>query len=351
MMGGQNCHAEITFDDGVVWLARFRLAKVSSPPPPARDYILRSEVATMVFMRTRTRVQVPKVFDWSAESDPDNDVGLGYILMEKLQGKPLDWQTLTAQQKETVMQQLADLFLELEKHPFERIGSLMPSRSGDTDFEVQGIAHHSTFNMTEQSGQPLGPFASSAEVARALVEYYLDMIASGEVGSQYLDDVFLAHRFRLDIIDRIWEGRRRQERFYLKHPDDKGNHILADEEFNIVGVIDWEWTRTVSKEEAFSSPCMMWPVARFYEGSNELSADEVRFADMFRARGRHDLAACVVQGRQVQRFYFALGPSSGAHGSRETFMDLFAGLRRAFGFEEEAWGGWRARALKQRGSD
>jgi hypothetical protein len=51
-MGGQNCHAPVIFDDGVTWLARFRLVKVSSPPVEPRDYILRSEVATMVFLRT-----------------------------------------------------------------------------------------------------------------------------------------------------------------------------------------------------------------------------------------------------------------------------------------------------------
>ncbi|EJP67506.1 hypothetical protein HC256_009227 [Beauveria bassiana] len=32
MMGGQNCHAEIMFKDGVVWLARFRLSSPTSPP-------------------------------------------------------------------------------------------------------------------------------------------------------------------------------------------------------------------------------------------------------------------------------------------------------------------------------
>ena len=79
----------------MIWLARFRLAKVSSPPLAARDYILRSEVATMMFLHTRTGVPVPKVFDWSAESDPENDVGLGYILMEKLHGTPLNWQRAT----------------------------------------------------------------------------------------------------------------------------------------------------------------------------------------------------------------------------------------------------------------
>ncbi|AEO65291.1 uncharacterized protein THITE_2112141 [Thermothielavioides terrestris NRRL 8126] len=351
MMGGQNCHAEITFDDGATWLARFRLARVSSPPLEVRDYILRSEVATMLFLHSQTRVPVPKVIDWATESDPENDVGPGYILMEKVKGKPLDWQSLTAGQKDQVMEQLVDIFLEIEKHPFDRIGSLMPPASGSTGFEIQGIAHHSLFNMAERGGRPLGPFDSSAGAARAIVETYLDMIENGEICAEFLDDERLAHQFSLDIIDDVWKGPRPGERFYLKHPDDKGDHILVDESLNIVGIIDWEWTRTVSREEAFSSPCMMWPVARFYEGSNELSEEELRFAHMFRSRGRDDLAECVLQGRKVQRFYFALGPACGAHGDRKTFRDLLAGLRRAVGYEEGKWEAWKNKTGQRSGEN
>jgi hypothetical protein len=274
-------------------------------------------MATMMYLKSRTSVPVTKVVDLSTESNPKNDVGLGYILMEKVQEKPLDWQNLTAQQKEKIMQQLADIFLEIEKHPHDRIGSLMPSGGEGASFEIQGIAHHSTFNMAELNVRPLGPFDSSAEAAHGLVEHYLGMIEGGEIDSAYLDDVRLAHRFRLGVIDRIWQGQQR-ERFYLKHPDDKGDHILVDDSFTIVGMIDWEWAQTVSKEEAFSSPCMMWPVARFYEGSNELSDDEIRFAAIFRERGRDDLAECVMKGRKVQRTYFARGPGCGAHGDRTT---------------------------------
>jgi hypothetical protein len=59
--------------------------------------------------------------------------------------------------------------------------------------------------------------------------------------------------------------------FYLKHPDDKGDHILVNDCSYIVGVIDWKWAQTVSRAEAFCSPCTLWPVAKFYEGSNELA--------------------------------------------------------------------------------
>jgi hypothetical protein len=169
-MGGHCCHAPAIVDDGVTWFARFRLDKVSSPPVEARDYILRSEAATMVFLRTQTGVPVPKVFDWAAEADLENEVGMGYILMAKMEGKPLDWQQLTGEQKEKVLQGFVDVFLELERHPFDRIRSILSSKTDNTRFEVQGIAHHSTFDMAEAGEQPLGPFDSSVATVRAVVE-------------------------------------------------------------------------------------------------------------------------------------------------------------------------------------
>jgi len=60
--------------------------------------------------------------------------------------------------------------------------------------------------------------------------------------------------------------------FFLKHTDDKGEHILVDDEYNITGIIDWVFASTACKAYAFSSPCMMWPVAAYYEGKNVLFA-------------------------------------------------------------------------------
>ena len=159
MMGNQNCHAEITFEDNVAWLARFRLARTSSPPREVRDWILRSEAATMMYLQHHTRIPTPKVFDWACESDPDNPmgVGVGYILMEKLDGKPLDWQTASAEKREKVMKQLVDIFIEIDKHPFDAMGSLVSV--GDT-YKVEGLAQQSTFRVGRG---PLGYFSSSLE--------------------------------------------------------------------------------------------------------------------------------------------------------------------------------------------
>ncbi|KAK1657505.1 hypothetical protein BDP55DRAFT_685559 [Colletotrichum godetiae] len=345
MMGHQNCHAEVIFEDGVSWLARLRLTRTTSPPEEVRDFIFRSEAGTLAYLNDHTSIPVPRIFDWACESDPENRIGVSYILMEKLDGMPLTWQAANPAQREKVMQQLVDVFLEIERHPFEALGSLL-TVPGPTKFEVQGLAQHATYMIGPEG--PLGPFTSSLEGSVNMIKSYLTMIASGEISAYQSVDTYLTHRFRLDIADNLWGDESTGGRFFLKHPDDKGDHILVNESYDIVGIIDWEWTRTASKVEAFSSPCMMWPLGKFYKGSNELAPDEKRLAEIFQERSREDLSNYVLLGRKVQRFFFALGPESPSN--RQSLLDLFVGLKTAFNFEDETWEGWekwKSQALRK----
>ncbi|KAJ5159304.1 uncharacterized protein N7500_008955 [Penicillium coprophilum] len=340
MMGGQNCHAEITFEDNVKWLARFRLFRTSSPPQEVRNYILQSEAMTMVYLQQNTCIPTPKLFDWASESDPENPLGVSYILMEKLEGRSLDWQAATLLQKEKVMQQLVNIYLEIERYPFELIGSLVSA--GDI-ISLGGLADQSMFRVGKG---PLGPFSSSFGGYKARLDSHLTMIATGEIDSFSPADTYIMHRLRQDLLGALFQEVSPGEQFFLKHPDDKGDHILVDDRFDIVGIIDWEWTQTVSKAEAFCSPCMMWPVAEFYDGSNELTSDELRLAEIFCERGREDLAIYVTEGRKVQRFLFALGTESSSL-DMQSFPLIFVGLQRAFNHEDEKWEVWKSRALQK----
>ena len=343
-MGNQNCHVDVTFQDGVSWLARFRLTKTSSPPREVRDYILRSEAATMMYLQQHTQVPTPKIFDWACESDPNSSLGAGYILMEKLDGEPLDWDSATPEQREKLMQQLVDVFLDIEKHPFDLMGSLIPIGE-PPELQIQALADPAVFRVG--TGGPLGPFTSSREGMRAILESHLSMIARGEIQASRSVDAYLAHLFRLDVIN---SGFPSTGQFFLKHPDDKGDHILVSESFDIVGIIDWEWTQTVPKEHAFCSPCMMWPVGKFYNGLNDLATDEVRLAEIFRERGRDDLSKYIIEGRKIQRLCFALGPE-GSFSSQASFIQIFTGLRRVFNSSDEGWEQWKGNALKRWDAD
>src|SRR5699024_9170615 len=103
--------------------------------------------------------------EWGCKADPVNYLGAGYILMEKLDGNSLDWDAATPQQREKVMHQLADMFLEIEKHPFKAMGSLVSSLVDIID--VQGLSHQSTFRIVKG---PLGRFSSSLEGSQVMLE-------------------------------------------------------------------------------------------------------------------------------------------------------------------------------------
>ncbi|KAI1121582.1 hypothetical protein F5Y10DRAFT_282365 [Nemania abortiva] len=230
---------------------RSRLAKTSPPPVEARDYIIRSEVAAMNSLRKHTRIPSPEVFDWVSESDLRNPLGkVGYNLMEKVEGELLDWQLATLPQKEKFMQQLID---------------------------------HAAFRL--ECGGPIGPFGSSLEAARVMVESYLAMAASGEVATAFPIDVYLI----------LPEGK-----FSLKHADDKGDHILANKAYDIVSIVDWEWCHTVSEE------------------------------------GRNDLTNHVTEGRKVQRLFFSLGAASECYNDHKSFGSLFSA----------SWEEWKSKALE-----
>ncbi|PSR78528.1 hypothetical protein BD289DRAFT_443800 [Coniella lustricola] len=210
-----------------MWLERL---SITSRSTEVRDYVLQSEATTMQFLERHTRIPSPRIFDRACESDPGNTIGVGYILMEKMPGAPLEWQSATAIQKEKIVRQLAEIMLEIERHPFDQLGSLIATAtSGETtsdatvvsQMQLGGLAQHSTFRSRE-GGRPLGPFHSSQDAFRALVEAHLRMIVAGEIGTaENALGVFLAHRFRLDVLDRVSEQTATDsnggERFFLKH--------------------------------------------------------------------------------------------------------------------------------------
>lgn len=339
VMGGMNYHIEISFEDGIRWLARIRRSNATSPPTELRDYILRSEVSTLQFL-SETKVPVPKVFDFNfCETNP---VGVGYILMEKLPGSSLRWSLATPEQRNKVTSQLADIYIELKAYPFNMTGSMHQPGS-------HNIGPFARESLTEFHGprmNALGPFFSTEEYFSAYIQLILELIVRQESYVDRAVDAFLIHRFLLDKVPEACSQSHLDDgKFYLKHADEKGDQILVDGEFNITGIIDWEWAHTDSKSGAFNSPIVLLSVGDFYAGVNSIGEDEIFFAKCFEAKGHADLGRIVRNGRLIHRFRFCCGYDLA---DWEGFLGLFAGLLRAMGITGDFhWDAWKAEALER----
>ncbi|KAI9870470.1 MAG: hypothetical protein M1830_004217, partial [Pleopsidium flavum] len=353
-MGNVNYHIELCFRDGISWIARIKRRNASTPPAAVREYMIRSEIATYRFLE-KTDVPTPKVFDYVVGSD--NPVGVGYILMEKIPGRPLPSTSHTMEQMQKVLGQLADVYVELERHPFDAMGSLdqpgtdhIGALASELLAEVVVEKNDSSFVYPDL----LGPFVAAREYYVTMISRILDMIVSGELYPLWTVDTFLIHRFLLDLVPLLLnptppfmdDG----AKFYLRHADDKGDHILVDDEFNITGIIDWEWAYTAPKAEAFSSPLALWNVGDFFDGSNELSENEQAFADLLDTKSCHGavgLGHYVRSGKRQQRFQFISGYEL-YDWDFNGYVSIFAGLRKVFGVDADVeWGEWRQSALER----
>ncbi|KAI0682065.1 kinase-like domain-containing protein [Cytidiella melzeri] len=90
-------------------------------------YTTASEVATMDYARTVLDLPVPRVLAWNARADSDaNPVGIEYILMENVEGDPLDkrWDQITGKMAKEVMDQVVALEQRFTRFKFSQIGSL-----------------------------------------------------------------------------------------------------------------------------------------------------------------------------------------------------------------------------------
>ncbi|KAJ6442415.1 parp domain-containing protein [Purpureocillium lavendulum] len=343
VMGGMNYHIELRFKDGVVWIARIRRFNATSPPAPLRDYIVRSEVATLRFLE-QTAVPAPKVHEFALEG-PDNPVGVGFILMDKMPGRSLRWSTATPEQRKRVMDQIADVFIELQKNPFRALGSLDESEST----RIGPFARESLTNFEGPEMQTIGPCSSWQEYQLSSLRLVLDLILREEMYTQRPMDAYLIHRFLIDLVPCVLPPSAADGKFYLKHADDKGDHVLVDDDFNVTAIIDWEWAHTAPAYHAFNSPIGFLPVAEFYDGKSTIGVDEAAFAQLLESKGRNDLAIHVKRGRVQHLFTFCSGYDLE---DWDGFLGLFRGLRDAAGKDGGmGWDEWRATAMARYSDD
>ncbi|KAG9234943.1 kinase-like domain-containing protein [Amylocarpus encephaloides] len=117
--GGFNRVLILYLDNGERVVARVPF-RIAGP----RRLTTNSEVATMTYIRSVTKIPVPKILDWS--DDGNNPIGTEYIIMEHVPGVQLHdkWPSMTPRQHMLCVQKVASMVTEMVKLPFPAYGSL-----------------------------------------------------------------------------------------------------------------------------------------------------------------------------------------------------------------------------------
>jgi hypothetical protein len=152
-----------------------------------------SEFATYCAL-ARTRVPVPEVYGFADDRDPMNLAGAGYILLEKLPGKPLAWHETSLVQKEKSSRQLTDIYVYLEQSPFSMLGSLQLSPTGLPEVGPAFFDYGSKEELV-----PCGPFSHSNDYYTAMILRQIRLIKDDVIAaSAPLDQGFSGDQCLID---------------------------------------------------------------------------------------------------------------------------------------------------------
>ncbi|KAI9829785.1 MAG: hypothetical protein M1819_006022 [Sarea resinae] len=350
MVGGMHMHLRIQFaNSSHTWLARILRVNSTSFSDEFTNYILLSECATMQWLQALApKVPSPRLYGFGLRNDPSNHVGVAYMLVDELPGTPLSSMNLSADGTRKVYQDLADSLFALWAHPFDRIGSLFLGVNGKVC--ISATAGDRTGTLPR-----LGPFKDAKEYYVAWCEAYLDLIASQQLFVRFPVNAYLIFHFlREQARQGKWsdfEENIDRGPFYLKHMDDKGDHILVDEDtLRITGIIDWTFARIVPAYEAFGPSLVTADMTDMYSAVVKRTVQDEILAAALREKNE-TLAQYAGASDKIRRFTFAL--SMGVDISWDEALKLFEGLIvTASGLqcaETFDWNQWRAEYLARLG--
>jgi len=247
--GAYNLVFEVVFDDGVSWIARLRSAAsmqvVSSElvfeSPKYKQHIMESEVATMRYVRQHTTIPVPEVYAFDTTSM--NPARSPYILMECIHGwrTPLKLQDLPDAVLQHILDQLADVLVQLSALQFKQIGYLHDDVDGQYRIDA----------MLDRKGKRVGPLSSAGDYYKWRADQPLNRSNESVVDIQ--EASFHAYLYRL-ALPFLMNGVRNDGPFPLAHNDLGVHNVLFDDKWKLVGVIDWSGACVVPWESFAQFP-------------------------------------------------------------------------------------------------
>ncbi|KAK8163464.1 hypothetical protein BC567DRAFT_145347, partial [Phyllosticta citribraziliensis] len=269
------------------------------------------EAATMQFIKAKTSVPVPKVFDWGTREQGPCNFG-PFIIMERIGSEKCFHEVLQDHSREKgtghkldpdlpdetlrkSYSQLAGILVELSKPTAERIGSLV--KVGD-EWEVKHRPLTCDLNdLVHLGGLPRAKaesetFSSSTSFFQFLAHLHLEhLIHQRNDAIKDAEDCrrkYVARKLFIKLAEEDKLSWPDSSTFRLWNDDLRPHNVLTDDELNVKAVIDWDFTYFAPPEYTYSPPWWLlldvpelwdngvedWTA--HYEGKLEIFLDELQ---------------------------------------------------------------------------
>ncbi|KIJ55999.1 hypothetical protein M422DRAFT_23467 [Sphaerobolus stellatus SS14] len=210
-----------------------------------------SEVASMEYVATHTKIPVPCVIAHNIEKD-GGGVGSPYILMSKVDGTPLSsvWGDMEDGKREVILRQVVDILLQLSSVRFDSIGVLFKG-DGVTKPTWYLEPESAVLDITDSSvSRAISDrlYTSALDYWTAYANDYLERIDKQHFGQISKSDEYAMVWFLRSLIPTLYDTSLDIQGFPLAPGDFHSQNIMVTDTDTtsprITAVIDWEFTST-----------------------------------------------------------------------------------------------------------
>lgn len=122
----------------------------------------------------------------------------------------------------------------------------------------------------------MGHFKQPKNIFSSVADIHLQLISDGQIYPKFPKEAYVFYRLLKQQAAPTLASTSSPavDGFFLKHVDDKGDHILVDDEYNITGIIDWQFARFVPACEAFGPSLFTADLDMLYWGTAGLGQDD-----------------------------------------------------------------------------
>ncbi|KAG7410330.1 hypothetical protein Forpi1262_v017555 [Fusarium oxysporum f. sp. raphani] len=211
---------------------------------------LQSEVATMQYIKKKTKIPLPDIHAHGRNEKlvRDSSTTQAFLILDFVSGRPLDLQALrddTLPRRKHFYAQLIEVMAQLRTLEFTKSGSLMPDREAVPDNALSIPLNE--FQVASNQAR----FLPMAQSARKFALNQLNLIREEYrlPRSELSRETVEMEIFALNHLKQLTQGLADDRKcFVLSHSDLRPANIIVDDDLNITSILDWEWTHTIPRQ-------------------------------------------------------------------------------------------------------